>query len=291
MPTRNKRDLFASLKAAPLVLDAGAILDQVSPKLRGAASMMQRPSDVRVLLRTADLQGQEYQFPNHGHPDNEMSNVAFDGANAVMIMPEGENPRRQLFSAHQIVDCLKAEGLTVVTPDFIERHVVNTQALCRKFAAQAYGPAPFDAQTKRFVSCDIPGVSGGMETIDPVVEAGYAIGMRAPTSEEAIMVVYGGPAQNMFIKSGDIAAAAVAAMEGAVPALLRVDQTADEALDGLGELQKAIVLAIDSAAGKPKPIRLESARGIFDLARMNVIHINHTGQVTRQYLNVTFPEP
>lgn len=270
-------------------LDAAAIFDQIVPELKGEVSMMERPSDVRVLLRTADLQGLEYEFPNHGHPDNELSTVAFDGQNAIVIMPEGATPHRQLFSARQIVDKFNSLGLQAVTPEFMENHVVKKDGLCRKFAAQAYGPAPFEAQTARFVECSIPGANGGFETIKPVIEPGYAMGMRAPTKEMAFLIVYTG-LNKLHIKAGEIAASLLATLEDSIPASLKGKNTAVEQLDGISNLQKGVVLALDSATNSPKPIRLGTAREIFDLNRMNVVYVNEQGKVIGQYLNLT-PQP
>jgi hypothetical protein len=265
------------------------ILAQLSPEIRGENNKQARPSDVRVLLRTADLKGQEYQFPNHGHPDNELSTVAFDGDNAIVIMPTGDNARRQLFSAMQIIDRLKKSGQTRVTPEFIEKEIIRGD-LSKKFAAQAYGPAPFVAQAARFVDVNIPSPNGGTETIHPEVTEDYAVGMRAPTQEEAFLVVYAGSPKDLFMRAGNAAAHYLSTIENAVPATLAGTSTTAEKLDGLGQVRKGIVLSIDAATGGTKPIRLESAKDIFDIARLPVVMVDANQHVTAQYKPVFMPK-
>ncbi len=257
------------------------ILQQIYPQIRGDENKQMRPSDVRVLFRTAAINGQAYQFPNHGHPDNELSTVPFDGENAIVIMPAGETPRQQLFSAMQLVDQLKNSGLARITPEFMEREIINN-TMKRQFAAQAYGPAPFIAQAARFVSVDIPS-NGGIETIHPDVTDNYAVGMRAPVQEEAFLIIYAGKPADIFIKAGNIAASHLSAMENAVQAKLEGSDTTTEFLDGFGHLAKGIVLAVDAATSSTKPIRLSTAAGIFNLARLPVVMINAEKQVTAQY--------
>lgn len=285
-------DFAADLEASPVELDGDAILTQVLPELRGDANKHARPSDVRLLLRTANLDGRIFQFPNHGHPDNELSSVAFDGENAIVIMPSGATPRAQLFSARQILSRLEASGLDRVTPEFMASEIVKAGALARKFTAQAYGPAPFAAQAARFVDVAIPAADGRGEIIRPDITEHYAQGMRAPTQEEALMVVYGGKPANLFIKGGEVAATYLSTLENALPANLKGQATAVEQLDGLGHLAKGIVLAVDAATGRTKPMRLETAAGIFNLSALSIIVVNEDGVVTGQYKNLlAHPKP
>lgn len=285
-----KRHNLKALEAFNKVELVGAsVLSQVSPDIRGENNRQFRPSDVRVLLRTADLQGQEYQFPNHGHPDNELSTVAFNGDNAIVIMPTGDTTRRQLFSAMQIIDRLKKSGLNRVTPDFIEKEIIRGD-LSKKFAAQAYGPAPFAAQAGRFVDVEIPSANGGTETIHPDITDDYAVGMRAPTQEEAFLVVYSGSPKNLFIRAGNAAAHYLSTIESAVSATLKGTGTVAEHLDGLGQVTKGIVLSVDAATGGTKPIRLETAKDIFDIARLPIVMVNADQQVVAQYKPVYAPK-
>lgn len=272
--------------AGPIELKGENILLQISPEIRN--QKQPRPSDVRLLLRTAQLNGQEYQFPNHGHPDNELSTVPFNGENAIVIMPAGDTPRRQLFSAQQIIDRFKRSGLDRVTPEFMEKEVIRG-GLSKKFAAQAYGPAPFTSQAARFVDVDIPG-NNGPETIHPEITESYAVGMRAPVEEEAFLVVFTGRPEDLFIKAGNAASAYLSTMEKAIPVNLEGSNTAAENLDGLGYLAKGIVLAVDAAGGDIKPVRLESAKDIFNLARLPVVLLDKDERVIAQYKPVA-PAP
>ncbi|MDB5492238.1 MAG: hypothetical protein JWO78_2087 [Micavibrio sp.] len=284
-----QRHNLKSLEAFKKVeLNGSDILSQISLDIRGENNRQPRPSDVRVLLRTADLQGQEYQFPNHGHPDNELSTVAFNGDNAIVIMPAGDTTRRQLFSAQQIIDRLKKSGLERATPDFIEKEIVRGD-LSRKFVAQAYGPAPFVAQAARFVDVEIPSPNGGTETIIPDITQDYAVGMRAPTHEEAFLVMYSGSPKDLFMRAGSAAAHYLSTIENAVPATLRGTSTVAEHLDGIGQVTKGIVLSVDAATGGTKPIRLESAKDIFNIEKLPVVMVNDNQQVIAQYKPVFKP--
>lgn len=272
-----------SLKAyTALQLSGQSILAQISPAIRGDEHKQTRPSDVRLLLRTADLQGQSYQFPNHGHPDNELSTVPFDGNNAIVIMPTGDTARRQLFSAAQILARLKESGSGRVTPAFMQQEII-APGLTRNFAAQAYGPAPFAEQAARFVAVDIPDGSDGGETIHPDITDDYAVGMRAPVREEAFLIVYADKPADIFMRAGDAAATCLSTLEKAIPASLKGDNTAAEHLDGFGKLAKGIVLAVDAATGGVKPVRLESAADIFNLARLPVVMVNAQKRIVAQY--------
>lgn len=277
---------IASLKnlkvSQNVTLRGDDILSQISPEIRGENNKQSRPSDVRVLLRTADLKGREYQFPNHGHPDNELSTVAFNGDNAIVIMPSGDTTRRQLFSAMQIIDRLKKSGQVRITPEFIDKEIIRGD-LSKKFAAQAYGPAPFVAQAARFVDVDIPLPNGGTETIHPDITDDYAVGMRAPAQEEAFLVVYSGAPKDIFMCAGDAAAHYLSTIENAVPAVLAGTSTTTEKLEGLCQVRKGIVLSVDAATGGTKPIRLETAKDIFDLARLPVVMVDANRNVVAQY--------
>ena len=275
------------LQAVPVELSGDDIVAHISRDLRdNPLNRHNRPADVRLLLRTAAMNGAVATFPNHGHPDNELSTVTFDGENAVVIMPAGDTPRRQLFSARQIVARLDASGAPRITPDFIAREITGPAGLCRKFAAQAYGPAPFDAQAARFVATDIPASAGGAETVVPDITDAYAIGMRAPAQEEAYLVVYSGAPADLFISGGEAAAAYLSTIEAALPVTLKGSVTTQEKLDGMQRIEKGIVLAVDAATGRTKPIRLETAKDIFDLARLSIIRVDDHGQVKAQYQNV-----
>lgn len=279
------------LAADPVIFNADLILAQIHPQLRGDISKQDRPSDVRVILRTASLGGQACSFPNHGHPDNEMSTVSFDGESAIMVMPEGETARKQLFSALQIVSRMQEQGLTHITPEFLNNSIVNKSGLSHRFAAQVYGPAPFTAQADRLVDTAIPGQNGNPEIIKPVREDGYAVGMRAPVKEEAFLLVYMGQTENLFLKGGAQAATLLAKIQDVLSVKMNGANTALEALDGLNMLAKAIVLAVDAGSGKTKPIRLETARDIFQLQNMNWVFVDSKGQVTDQRLKISASTP
>ncbi|MCD8570841.1 MAG: hypothetical protein LRY76_04820 [Alphaproteobacteria bacterium] len=254
--------------------------------------MVDRPSDVRVILRTSDLQGKVNSIANHGHPDNELSEVAHDGKNAYMVMPNGDTPRRQLFAAQQIRQAIEQEGLTTVTPEFIQKHIANPAGKLRKFVGQIYGPAPFEAQAERLVDTDIPRVDGnGVEVMHPLNNGSVAIGMRAPTKEEAFIVVYAGKGPDMFVTGGEAAATILSTLEGEVSAKLKGTNTTLEQLDGLGVLTKAIVLSVDAATGNTKPIRLETAADIFDLSKMNIVLVKADGTLSMQLRNIATEQP
>jgi hypothetical protein len=275
------------LEEPRMTLSGDDILAQISPQLRGDISRHERPSDVRLILRTAPT-GQTYSFANFGHPDNERSTVTFNGDDAIMIMPAGETARSQLFSAFQIVSRMKAKGVdrTGVTPEFMQSEIVNPKGLAHRFTAQAYGPAPFTTQADRLVPVDIPGQNGQSETISPTKEAGYALGMRAPVKEEAFLVIHMDEAENVFVKGGKTAGAYLNKIHDNLHAGLKGSTTTLESLDNISRVIKGIVLSVDAATGGTKPIRLETAKDIFNLANLSWIFVGKNGQVTDQRLKI-----
>lgn len=281
----------ASLQSSAVQIDADHVLAQISPQLRGDVSSFERPSDVRLILRTAACGGQGYSFPNHGHPDNEVSHVNFDGENGIMIMPAGDTPRQQLSSALGIVDTLKGQNLSHATPDFIENHIVNKAALSHRFAAQVYGPAPFTAQADRLVDVSIPGRDNQPEMIKPQRTAGYALGMRAPVKEEAFLLLYMGNTKSLFLKGGEQAASLISNMHDALSVKMKGKNTALEALDALNGLAKAIILAVDAGTGRTKPIRLETAKEIFPVQDLNWVFVDDKGTVVDQRLKIHTTPP
>ena len=274
-------------ESLPIQLDGDGIVSQIFPQLRGALSLRDRAPDVRVILKTNDS-GAEHVFANHAYPDNDPSKVIYDGANAIMIMPAHDTPRAQLFAARQIIDAVKSAGLEGgITPEFIDRAIVKPQGKLRKFAAQIYGPAPFEAQANRLVDVSIQGVNGGFDIVKPDRGAGYAVGMRAAEKEEAFMVICEGSPEEIFVKGGKQAATAMSIIGDAAGVKLSGATTAAEELKSFNMVAVGIVVAIDKASKGVKPIRLETAREIFDVETMNQVRVNRSGIVTHQYLHMT----
>jgi len=207
-----------------------------------------------------------------------------------MIMPEGDTARKQLFSAMQIVSRLGAMAQTGVTPEFVRNDIINPQGLSHRFAAQAYGPAPFAAQAERLVENPLPGGAPG-ETFKPVTEGGYALGMRAATQEEAYLILHSGEVENLFIKGGDAAATLLTSVEDKLSHKMSGKNTALESLDGLHRLTTGIVLAVDATTGNTKPIRLGTAKDIFNLQNLTWIFVDHEGQVIDQRVSIPLATP
>lgn len=277
-------EFLKKAKGQSIALDGELIFSHVH-RLIKAVSKMDRPSDVRLTLRTADLGGLEYEFPNPAYGDNQRSNVAFDGKSAIMMMLAGDTPKRQLFNAQLVVDRLEAAGLEYITPEFIEREIVDPDGAARAYVAQAYGPAPYEGQASLIKPFDLHLAGGVTERIEPQEGAGYKFGLRAPAKETALLVLYAGAPEDMFMTCANEARTALNAIEESVQAQLKGRVTALESLTGMGLVLKGIVLAVDQKTGNTKPIRLDVAKEIYDMDKINVIVLNSKGEITQQYLD------
>ena len=274
-------------ESLPIQLDGDGIVSQIFPQFRGALSLRERAPDVRVILKTAAT-GANHIFANHAYPDNKPSEVVYDGSKALMIMPARDTPRAQLFAARQIVEAVKNAGLQDgITPEFIDNTIVKPEGKLRKFTAQIYGPAPFDAQAGRLVDVAIPGAGGGSDIVKPDRGAGYAVGMRAAEKEEAFMIICEGSPDEVFVKGGKQAATAMSIIGDAMNVKLNGANTAAEQLKSFNTVAVGIVVAIDKVSSGVKPIRLETAREIFDVESLNQLRVNRSGIVTHQFMRMT----
>lgn len=277
MPATN--DTFTP--ETPTTLSGDAILAQVSPEISGSNNRQLRPSDVRLLLRTADLDGQTYKFPNFGLAENEMSTVPFTGEDAIVVMPKGKTPREQLASAAKIVDALAHSGQSRVTPEFMQASIVNEDGPCHDCVAQAYGPAPFKAQADRFVDVAIPAADGkGVETIKPQITDNYAEGMRAPAEQEAYLVVCD---EGIVVQSPKINAQIKKFHEP----MLKGRTTAAEQMDGM--FGYGIVIARDAADHTVKPLRVSFAREVFNIPALPILKVDRANHLLGQYKPVYTP--
>ncbi|MBU6235545.1 MAG: hypothetical protein KGQ41_06850, partial [Alphaproteobacteria bacterium] len=264
------------------------IIEAIRPELRGEASTQMRPADFRLMIMTSDEGGRVHGFPNHGHPENEVSNVAFDGQNAVMSMLVGDTPQRQLFSIRMVFARMAEKGVTRLTPEFIDESIAAKDAPLRRAIAQIYGPvAPGDiaAQKSKFVDTTIMGANGAPETFKFVETADYAYGMRAPQPEEVFLVVFGGKVP-VHVTGTNSAANFATSFEDAVKASVKGTRATFEQMQGMGAWTKGIVLAVDSKDGTVKPIHLGTATEIFNIGLMSIIVIDDHGRIAGQYANM-----
>lgn len=275
-------EVFAKLNSGDrIVFDGTAIVSQIPQSVR-EQSFLDRPSDVRLLVVTDNL-GIRAGFTNHGHPDNEVSLVDFNGENGIMIMPAGTGPYEQIQNAQKVIDAFTGRK---VTPDMILAHITPRGAPLRDAVKEIYGPVTgregVEAQIARFVSAPVITPDGKVEMVPADVTESYAMGLRAPTREELYKLEFQtrlpatimGDEYKENIEFWDMNNA----MKGR-DIFLRGENTAFEKLDPLVIVQDEIYLSVDAATGLTKPLKKSVAEATFDVSKATVLRLNDEGRV------------
>lgn len=261
-----------------IVFDGADIISQIPAHIRKEA-FLDRPSDVRLLVIT-DNRGQRSDIVNHGHPENEVSLVDFNGENGIMIMPAGNSSYEQIKNAQKIVEALNGRK---ITPEFIRDNISPPSSPLHGAVKEIYGPVTgrdgVNAQVSRFVESPVIAPDGHILNVAPDVANNYAMGMRAPTREE----VYKIELQTVLPAAlmGDEFKENIAARQ----IYLKGEGTANEKLDPFIAVQDVIYLTVDAANGVAKPLKKTVAEAIFDVKKAVALSVDEDGGLT----SVTIP--
>jgi hypothetical protein len=141
-----------------------------------------RRPDVRLIVN--NISGGDITFQNPGqHADKPEVIPASGSDTAAMIMLAGETLSDQHLHAFDLYNRfnLAAKGLTAAFAAFVQ----TPEA--KEFLNEAYGPAPFEAQSKKLVQVDWTPLRRPMTSVTPVFGAACSFGARAATSDNAFL--------------------------------------------------------------------------------------------------------
>lgn len=143
-----------------------------------------RLPDLRLIVN--NISGETLNFLNPGQHSNTLETIrsagdlASENNTAAMIMLAGDTLEAQQNNAAYLVEKFNL-GENGLSPEFVK--FIGTDE-AKKYLKEAYGPAPFEGQSKKLVPlewqqfCDEPPLS-----LAPVLKDACAYGVRAPSNE------------------------------------------------------------------------------------------------------------
>jgi hypothetical protein len=169
------------------VLSADSIYGQVKAALdaedKALPKTLRRP-DIRLILENNSGEALDFLNPGDHAKDNTEIIPADGDSKAVMVMLQGETLAEQMANAKRLVQKfdLAQKGLT---KEFV--HGLG-QGETKDLVAEAYGPAPFLAQSDKLVTLNWDAQDSDQQVIKPVKSDQCAYGARK-ADEEAVFGV------------------------------------------------------------------------------------------------------
>lgn len=280
--------------ASKAALTGDSIFSQIDPRIVDNADFTSA-SDCRLILIT-DKTGKHLDLVNHGRPQDNPSNIDFDG-HGVMVMPEGDTPAQQLKNARAILERLKHQYGGVVSKEFLERETARG-GIIPKCAKEIYGPASCELkdgqersglqeQLDRLVQTDIM-VGGNAVSIDPEITDNYAIGFREPADQKAFLLALSVPPKHTSvarIDGGDTAETSFVTIEQLFDHTLKGTEATAEHMKHIPAQSTMIVLVHANNSSRPVDPRvaIDEKFGTEQFSQLPIIVVNNEGAVIGQY--------
>lgn len=234
------------------IFAADSIWEQIKQALAQTNTSLNstpRRPDVRLIVN--NISGQPVSFQNPGQHSDKPETVPAEGTStSAMVMLQGDNLTDQHLAAFELYNRfnLGTQGLTPAFAAFLQ----TPEA--RELVKEAYGPAPFEAQSKKLVTVEWKPRNRPATSVSPVFAEASSFGARAATLEKAIIAT-----TKIYVHGTN---------------------TIPELMDN-----KGIVIAItpgdQGAADKTRPIAPDIAEQFYgeDFDKIPVAVINTEGQV------------